>query len=176
MDNLTSDLIVIDTDYFYDEAFGRHILAGIAIIDGNGNVLFNKACSPTAYINYECHNVTPAEAVADEICAIIKSAKFIVGYSVEFDLDLISDAIGGVSVITSQHTLYDVMHHYANLVREPYHRGGYKFQTLRSCAEHYGFPDAGLIRSSSGCLLNAQATHWCFRQMTGTADVATDAN
>ena len=122
----------------------------ISILDGNGNIVFNKYVKPRHRKRWPdaaaLHGITPQmvknQPTLDEhlkdLEEIITNAELIVGYNCEkFDLPFLSAS--GVRFIDGT-PCYDVMIAFANVYKEwnEYYKR-YNYKNLKFCAKYYGY-------------------------------------
>lgn len=95
------------------------------------------------------------------IGSLLRSAKTIVGYNVQFDLRFLQHA--GL-VLDDEQEIFDVMLNFAPIYGEyNEYYGDYKWQKLSVCAAYYGYPWTQEEQHNS--LEDCWATLFCYRQM-----------
>lgn len=140
------DVVVLDTETAglkvgYDE------LLQVSILNGKGETLYNGYLKPVWREMWEeaerVHHITPANVadaptIDEEIATIgslLRSAKTIVGYNVQFDLRFLQHA--GL-VLDDEQEIFDVMLNFAPICGEyNEYYGDYKWQKLSVCAAYY---------------------------------------
>lgn len=167
-----AETIVIDT-----ETTGlnpeKDELLQVSIISSDGRILFNSYIKPKEHMNWksaeEINGITPQmvknaptiDDVMPQIMTIIKYAKVIIGYNVNFDLGFIQTA--GCS-IPNDTNIVDVMTIFARIYGEysDYFRD-YKWQKLTVCADYYGY-DWG-FDTAHNSLSDCKATLFCYKKI-----------
>lgn len=148
----------------------------IAIIDVNGNTLYNSYIKPicaTEWTDAENINHISPDMVKDApdiyaampvVNAILSQAKRIIGYNhINFDLEFMR-AYG--AIIPDDAELYDVMLEFAPIYGERRYDTDdeYKWQKLTVCAAYYGY-DWRNDKAHDG-EADCRATLHCYRKMT----------
>ena len=125
----------------------------VSILDGRGEILYNKYIKPDYCSQWDeaerIHHISPADVacaphIADEmatICGILRRAKTIVGYNVDFDLAFLEHA---GFVVDMEQKVFDVMFAFAEIYGEyNEYYGNYRWQKLSTCAAYYGYEWTG---------------------------------
>lgn len=168
----TADIIVIDTETTGLNTQTDELLQ-VSIIDSDGNTLYNSYLRPLCkqkWSNAERVNGISPDTVANaptilnevaKIYKIISSAKTIVEYNTDFDLDFLSAV--GIDVPDNAE-IVDVMLDFAKIYGEwnDYY-GEYKWQKLMTCADYYGY-DWG-DDTAHDSLSDCRATLYCYNQI-----------
>ena len=161
------DVVVLDTETTglkvgYDE------LLQVSILNGKGETLYNGYLKPVWRETWEeaerVHHITPANVadaptIDEEIATIgslLRSAKTIVGYNVQFDLRFLQHA--GL-VLDDEQEIFDVMLNFAPIYGEyNEYYGDYKWQKSLSA------PRIMVIRGRrrSSTTVSKIAGHRCF--------------
>ena len=164
-----STVIVFDTETTGKSPMRDEILS-LAIIDLNGNVLFNDMFKPVDRIRWpkaeSIHGISPA-MVADkqpiserraEIEGIFKSASLIVGYNLEFDLEFLEAA----EIKVPKKSKFDVMKEFAKVHGEYNPKfEDYKWMKLSVCAGWYDYREL----DAHDALSDVRATAHCFKEL-----------
>jgi DNA polymerase-3 subunit epsilon len=160
-------------------------LLQVSIIDGDGNVLFDRYIRPTRAIMWPdaelVNHISPEmvqneptiEELLPQIQSIIQSADCIIGYNVSFDIDFLRWANcdfpewGGDD---PKCLIIDVMELFAPIygVWNSYY-GNYKWQSLRIAADHYGYDWSSIAAHNS--LGDCFATLHVWNRMVAKGDV-----
>lgn len=164
-----STVIVFDTETTGKSPMRDEILS-LAIIDLNGNVLFNDMFKPVDRIRWpkaeSIHGISPAMVAGkpsisehrSEIEGIFKSASLIVGYNLEFDLDFLEAA----EIKVPKKSKFDVMKEFAKIHGEYNPKfGDYKWMKLSVCAGWYDYRDLNV----HDALGDVKATAYCFKEL-----------
>lgn len=146
--------IVIDTETTGFSPSADELLQ-VAIIDGEGNTLFNSYLRPEKVNSWpeaqRVNGITPemvkdAPTIRDvlpEIQRIVSGANAIVGYNVGFDYSFLLCAgceFRGVDTEPPACELVDVMEMFAPVYGEwNEYYGGFKWQKLTTAAAHFGY-------------------------------------
>ena len=148
-------------------------LLQVSIINQNGSVLFNEYFKPQNHIQWKdaeaINHITP-EMVANCPCinerisalqAIFDSAKTIVGYNIDFDINFLLAV--GIKIKSVRYI--DVMRAFAPI----YHiwdekKQDWKSQKLTVCADYYGY-DWGNTKAHNA-LGDCYATLFCYNKMS----------
>ena len=168
-------IICLDTETTGLDRYDDEILQ-LSIVDGDGNVLFNKLCKPLLHDSWpsaqKIHGISPADVAnckhlleyASEIEHILLDADIIVGYNLfRFDLPMLFHN-GITRPFKTGVYLCDVMKEYAFINGEINERyGGFRFKKLIDCAKHYGYS----CDSWHNALDDAKATLFCFYAICG---------
>ena len=125
----------------------------VSILDGRGEILYNKYIKPDYCSQWDeaerIHHISPADVacaphIADEmaiICGILRRAKTIVGYNVDFDFAFLEHA---GFVVDMEQKVFDVMFAFAEIYGEyNEYYGNYRWQKLSTCAAYYGYEWTG---------------------------------
>ena len=166
------DVVVLDTETTGLKV-GYYELLQVSILNGKGETLYNGYLKPVWRETWEeaerVHHITPANVadaptIDEEIAMIgslLRSAKTIVGYNVQFDLRFLQHA--GL-VLDDEQEIFDVMLNFAPIYGEyNEYYGDYKWQKLSVCAAYYGYPWTQEEQHNS--LEDCRATLFCYRQM-----------
>jgi DNA polymerase-3 subunit epsilon len=168
------DEIILDVETTGLNSIFNEVLQ-VSIINSNGETLYNSYLKPLYQTRWDeaesVNGITPemvenAPTIIEEmpqIAAILKSAKRIIGYNTQFDLDFLRSY--GCQEYTSD--IVDVMRDFAPIYGEysDYFRD-YKWQKLTVCAEYYGFDWHNL--SAHNSLADCLATLYCYQEMGRT--------
>ena len=164
-----SEIVVLDTETTGLASGGNDEILSVSMTDGDGNVLLDEMYKPAHRKRWpkaeSINGISPA-MVADKqpisadvprIESILKKAKLIVGYNLEFDLDFLEAA--GVEM--PRRAKIDVMKEFARTHGEydSYHED-WRWYKLVDVAEYY---DYGFEPHSS--LEDTKATAFCFRSL-----------
>lgn len=142
-------IIIFDTETTGLNPYGNDEILQIAIINGNGEELFNSYIKPELRKTWtkaaQINGITPRMVkdsptfteVKDEVQKIFNNAELIIGYNVEFDLQFVMAS--GIK-IKKKTLIFDVMKEYA-VARGEYdsYRGDYKWCKLEECASKYNY-------------------------------------
>lgn len=174
----TDGYFVIDTETTGLKAGNDEVLQ-LAITDADGNVLFDHLIRPARRRRWpsaeELHGITWADVkgerelvdYADELDAILGEHPVIVGYNVDFDLEMLDAS--GYTVRASRSI--DLMRVYARAYgRYNDYRGDYAFVKLGRCAERYG-----VQYDAHDAKADAIATAHCYRAFVNECVAARDA-
>lgn len=159
-------VVVIDTETTGLEP-GKDEVLQIAIVDLDGNELFYSLIRPLERKRWpkatEVHGITWKDVkdkptiydVGNEVSEILENASLIVGYNVDFDMDMLMEN-GLPSVSTDR---YDLMEEYAQAYGKWSDRKcGYLWCKLEQCAGHFKYEF-----SAHNALEDAKATAHCYR-------------
>lgn len=153
----------------------RDELLQVAITDAFGNELFNEYMKPMyiqAWPKAQMINGISPEMVADkrtfceygdEIRKIIRRAKTIVGYNIDFDESFIASFRWDTKIyhLNRKVDLMDRLRIYKEKLSGS---GYYRWQKLEKCASYYGYEWEGSVHDA---LEDCRATAFCFRKMCG---------
>lgn len=163
--------IILDSETTGLRARENDILQ-LAIIDDQGNVLFNEYMKPTkktAWPDAEAINGISPNIVKDkqpllfykdQIQEIINKADSIIGYNLQFDLSFLM--LAGIR-IPRDVVQIDVMHEFAPIYGEwnEYYET-YKWQKLTTAAAYYGYDG---IANAHDALADTRMTLFVYRAM-----------
>lgn len=168
------DCIVLDT-----ETTGINVKQGaevlqLSIIDGAGNTLFNEYFKPMFATEWpkaeKVNGITPA-MVKDKptirerlpgFLSFFAAAKKIIGYNTPFDLGMLRHWCG--IEIPEDTEVVDVMQDFSAIYREWNPKTEtYKWQSLTTCAEYFGY-DWG-TDSAHDSLSDCRATLYCYQKL-----------
>ena len=164
-----ADVIVVDTETTGLDPDKDEILS-LSIVDGNGEVLFDSLVRPEHRKRWpkaqEIHGIAWADVkdkselleMSDEIEAIFAAAKVVVGYNLDYDIDMIQ--AGGIH--TGRLKWLDLMQEYAPIYGKWSERkDDWRWAKLEQCAKHYRY---GAF-DAHGSLEDAKATAYCYRKI-----------
>ena len=146
---LRNNTIIVDTETTGLDPNIDEILQ-IAIIDGNGKILFNEYIKPEYHTSWsdaeKIHKISPEtvkkckplKKYKRKISRIFKNATQIIGYNLPFDLKFLEKKI---DIYTESQILIDLMPKFAKVFREthPFIKGEYKWQKLTTAAAFYNY-------------------------------------
>ena len=172
---IDNERIVIDTETTGLSPFGGDELLQVSIINDKGTVLYNEYVKPTAHESWEramaVNHITP-EMVADKqtiqeqlaaINAITSTAKEVIGYNTQFDINFLSEA--GVN-FSDDCKVSDVMADYSE--RHGVwnnNTGKYNWIKLVECAEHYGYDWNSNEGQAHNSVSDCFATLHCYNEL-----------
>lgn len=167
-DLLNGNVIFFDTETTGTDMSGKDEILSLAIVDKEGNILFNELIKPSARQRWpkaqEINGITPAMVkdkkkigeYQEQIQRIFDAADLVVGYNTEFDLSFIRNA--GIQYAGR---VADVMLDYAEINGEwDDKHAAYRWKKLNQCAAHYGY-DWGQT-AAHDALADTLATRYCF--------------
>jgi len=170
-----SDAIVIDTETTGLSTLDGAEILQLSIINQDGEILFNEYFKPMFAESWEVamriNHITP-EMVANkphiyermqEIHAILRGTKCVIGYNTAFDLRML-EAFG--LDIADTVTVVDVMRLFTpvrGIWNEQF--GSYERQSLQKCAQYYHYDWGNDTAHDS--LADCRATLFCYRKTTG---------
>lgn len=141
-----SNVICIDTETT-GTVTGRDEVLSVAIVDGSGKELFYSLIHPVRRKRWDeaerINGISPASVkdaptlleCADRIEELLNRADVIVGYNLEFDIEMLQR--GGISIPPVER--FDVMRAFAPIYGEwAEWKKDWKWQRLSKCAEYYG--------------------------------------
>lgn len=148
----------------------------LSIIDGDGNVLFDKFLKPLNRRSWaaaeKINGISPADVAncksliyyKSEIESILLDADVIVGYNIiGFDFPMLFNN-GIKNEVKINSVVCDVMEEYALINGEiDDRRGGFRFKKLKDCAEYFKYP----CSTWHNALDDAKATLFCFYAICG---------
>ena len=159
-------VVVIDTETTGLEP-GKDEVLSIAIVDLDGNELFCSLIRPLERKRWpkatETHGITWKDVkdkptiydVGNEVSDILENASLIVGYNVNFDMDMLTEN-GLPNVNTNR---YDLMEEFAQAYGKWSDRKcGYLWCKLEQCARHFGYEF-----TAHNALEDAKATAYCYK-------------
>ena len=126
---------------YYDE------VVQVAIINQNEEILINELCKPKHHFTWvnaqKIHGISPAmvkdkpsfESYIEMIKNIFDSCDFIVCYNVAFEQGILKNY--GINI--DKYKFRDPMKEFAPIYGEVGYRGGYKWQSLSTCAKYFGY-------------------------------------
>lgn len=162
-------IIVFDTETTGLNPYGNDEILQIAIINGNGEELFNSYIKPDARRTWtkasEVNGITPRMVkdsphfsdVQDTIQDIFNNAEVIVGYNVEFDIRFINAS--GIK-LKKRVKIFDVMKEYAVVRGIIGNYGDYSWCKLEQCASAYNYKFDAHDASE-----DAKATLHCYKSL-----------
>lgn len=177
LEDETPSIICIDIETSGLESEYDEILQ-VSIIDDAGNTLLNEYIKPYYHTSWtdaeKIHGITPAFVEENgkyihEILPILKNimrnAKTIIGYNIDFDLGFLSNYVE----LNENVYIIDVMEKFAPIYGEwnEYYES-YAFQKLATCAEYYGYEWEGAIHDS---LQDAKATLHCWKKLNSKMNI-----
>ena len=161
-----SRIIVVDTETTGLDPEKDEVLS-VSIVDATGTVLFDSLVRPSRRRRWpdaqRIHGISWRDVsgcnelldLGDDIDAVFRSALLVVGYNVEFDIEMLR--AGGLRL--SDAPLFDVMREFAPVNGQwNSYREDWRWSKLAACARHYGVPDF----EAHGSLADAKATAACF--------------
>lgn len=169
----TASVIVIDTETTGLWS-GRDEVLELAIVDAaDGSTLFHSRFRPVRHRAWDeaasVNGIYP-EDVADEtpisayrpvIQKILDAATTVIGYNVNFDIGMLQ----GEGFELPFEKGLDVMEPFAEIYGEwSRYFGNYKWQTLETCAQYYGYQWNSKTDAHSS-LADARATLYCWKKM-----------
>ena len=147
---------------------GKDEVLSIAIVDKDGNEVFYSLIRPLERKRWpnaaEIHGITWKDVkdaptildIGNEVADILESADLIVGYNLEFDMDMLIE--NGLPDVDSRR--YDLMDEYAQAYgRWSDRKEDYLWVKLEQCARHYGY---GF--DAHNALEDAKATAFCLQR------------
>ena len=146
---LRNNTIIVDTETTGLDPNKDEILQ-IAIVDGNGKILFNEYIKPTKTTEWpqaqaingispeKVKKCKPLKKYKRKISRIFKNATQIIGYNLTFDLKFLEK---NIDIYTESQILIDLMPKFAKVFREPHPfiKGEYKWQKLTTAAAFYNY-------------------------------------
>ena len=162
-------IIVFDTETTGLNPYGNDEILQIAIINGNGEELFNSYIKPDARRTWtkasEVNGITPRMVknsphfsdVQDTIQNIFNNAEVIVGYNVEFDIRFINAS--GIK-LKKRVKIFDVMKEFAVVRGVIGNYGDYSWCKLEQCASAYNYK-----YDAHDALEDAKATLHCYKSL-----------
>ena len=164
-------IVVIDFETTGFKAREDEVLQ-VSIIDEEYNTLLNTYCRPNNKDSWEdaqkVHGITPL-MVANElpferytaaVLDILTKADTVIAYNASFE-DVFLQAYG-IKVDPSKWV--DPMMLFAPIYGEPHRYGGYKWQSLVTCAKYYGYEF-----KAHDSLEDVRATLYCYLKMRDEA-------
>lgn len=162
-------IIILDTETTGLDEDEDEILQ-LAIIDGNGNLLFNEYIKPVLKKSWrkaqEIHHISPARVknkpsfdfYKNEVKAIIQGAELLIGYNLEYDLKFLK----ATGIIPQAQVLqFDVMKEFAPVYGSwSNYFSEYSWTSLSECAEYYDYEF-----SPHNALEDCKATLHCYHSM-----------
>lgn len=166
----TAPVIVLDTET--TGLLGSHEVIDLAIVDLNGNILFNARFRPVRHKFWPKASAVNGiywDDVSDEypfsvyrkiVQKIINAADKVIGYNISFDAHMLRN-----EGITIPGECVDIMEPFAEIYGEwnDYFQN-YKWQKLTTCAHYYGY-QWDEKKDAHGALADALATLYCYQQM-----------
>ena len=166
---MPGEIVVLDTETTGLEPFGNDEILTLSMTDGDGNVLLDEMYKPEHRKKWpkaeSINGISPAmvadkqpiSASKDAIEDILKKAKLIVGYNLEFDLNFLQ----ATGIALPKRATFDVMKEFANVHGE----WNTKFDEwgwfhLTEVADYYDYS----FKAHSS-LEDAKATAYCFREL-----------
>ena len=163
----TSDYITLDCETTGLDTSTDEVLE-LAIVDNVGNILFNERFRPVNHTSWpeaqRKHHISP-DAVKNEkpfsdylltVKEILESANLIVGYNLDYDLDILANS--GLTVDNKRR--FDLMLEYAPIYGEwADWKYDYKWMKLTDVARHYNYD-----YQPHSALSDAYATAHCYRE------------
>lgn len=141
----------------------------IAVVDGTGAArlcrLVRPACHESWPTAQALHGIAPEDVrdaptfdeMLSEVVSAFEGAKLLIGYNLPFDLAFLAAAGASVDV----RYRFDVMREFAPVLGRRRMGGGYRWQSLATCARYY---DVRLARPHDA-LADARATLECYLRM-----------
>ena len=162
------DLETTGLDYSTDE------ILQVSIISGTGETLYNSYIRPLYAKSWKgaerVNHITPEMVenapniyqVMPEINAVLSCAKKIIGYNHDnFDMPFLKTC---GAVFPEDAEIIDIMHEFAPIYGEySEYFGNYKWQTLETCADYYGY-DWGNDKAHDS-LSDCRAVLFCYQAM-----------
>lgn len=140
----------------------------VAIINQDEEVLINELCKPKRHFSWpsaqKVHNISPAkvknkrsfEEYLDIVKEIFDNCEFIVCYNIAFEQGMLENY--GIDI--KKYKFRDPMKDFASIYGEVGYRGGYKWQSLTTCAKYFGYHF-----TAHDALEDVKATRFCFEQI-----------
>lgn len=159
------NIVCVDTETTGTSGARDEILS-VAMVDGDGNELLYSLVKPAHRKKWDdaerINGISPKDVkdapllleIADKIESILASADILVGYNLEFDIEMLQR--GGISIPPVER--FDVMRAFAPIYGEwAEWKKDWKWQRLEKCAEYYGYSF-----DAHNALEDARATALCY--------------
>ncbi len=171
----TNCFICLDTETTGLEP-GKDEVLSLAVVDQDGNELFNHLVKPAKRRRWpkaaEIHGITWQDVkdekelleYKDEIMALFSPGKLMVGYNVDFDLQMLR--YGGIPIPAIDS--FDLMEAFAEAHGEwAEWKNDYKWMKLSECASYYGYR-----LDAHDALNDTRATAYCYKAFVKECRIA----
>ena len=140
----------------------------VSIIDENYNTLYNTYCKPLRHTTWKeaqkINGITPKMVTSkppfilcrDKVKEILTEADEIIAYNTVFEDGFLKAY--GIEVDAKK--WIDPMLIFTDIYKEPHPHGGYKWQSLTTCARYYGYEF-----KSHDSLEDEKETLYCYKKM-----------
>lgn len=160
--------VVLDFETTGTNRYHNDEVLQVAIINQDEEVLLNELCKPKHHFSWNSaqrvHGISPAmvkdklsfDNYLDKIIEIFDQSEFIVCYNTSFEQGMLENY--GIDI--TKYTFKDPMKDFAVIYGEIGYRGGYKWQSLTTCANYFGYQF-----DAHDALQDVKATRFCFEQI-----------
>lgn len=166
--SMKSKYVVLDFETTGVNRYHDDEVVQVAIINQDEEILINELCKPKHHFTWSnaqrVHGISPSmvkdkpsfESYIDMIKNIFDSCDFIVCYNIAFEQGILKNY--GMDI--SKYKFRDPMKEFAPIYGEVGYRGGYKWQSLSTCAKYFGYSF-----EAHDALEDVKATRFCFEQI-----------
>lgn len=166
--SMKSKYVVLDFETTGINRYHDDEVVQVAIVNQDDEVLINELCKPRRHNSWSSaqriHGISPSsvkdkpsfESYLDTIKDIFDRHEFIVCYNIAFEQGILKNY--GIEI--KKYKFRDPMKDFAPIYGEVGYRGGYKWQSLSTCAMYYGYHF-----NAHDALEDVKATRFCFEQI-----------
>lgn len=160
--------VVLDFETTGVNRYGDDEVVQVAIINQDEEILINELCKPKHHKSWpsaeKIHGISPSlvknkpsfENYVEKVKEIFNNYEYIVCYNCSFEQGILKNY--GIDI--KNYKFRDPMKDFARIYGEIGYRGGYKWQSLITCAQYYGYEF-----KAHDALEDVKATRFCFERI-----------
>lgn len=160
--------VVLDFETTGVNRYGDDEVVQVAIINQDEEILINELCKPKHHKSWssaeKIHGISPSlvknkpsfENYVEKVKEIFNNYEYIVCYNCSFEQGILKNY--GIDI--KNYKFRDPMKDFARIYGEIGYHGGYKWQSLITCAQYYGYEF-----KAHDALEDVKATRFCFERI-----------